>query len=302
MEKERQSQGILAMKTVGDRIFDVINCIVLTILALVMLYPLLYVVFCSFSDADQLTAHTGLLFWPVGYSLKAYESVLSNYYILTGYRNTVFILLLGVPTNLILTTLGAFVLSRRELEFRRPFMLLIMFTMYFSGGMIPGYLNIKSLGLLDTFWVLVFPTVLSTYNMILMKSFFQSMPRELEESAYVDGANDLVVLIKIVLPLSKAMLATIALFYAVSRWNGFMDAILYINDESMYTIQLRLRQLIQSSQVSSMMEEIPEMKEDLIAETIKAACMVFSMIPVMIIYPWLQKYFVKGVMIGSVKG
>ena len=175
-------------------------------------------------------------------------------------------------------------------------------TAVFSGGMIPGYLNIKSLGLLDTFWVLVFPTVLSTYNMILMKSFFQSMPRELEESAYVDGANDLVVLIKIVLPLSKAMLATIALFYAVSRWNGFMDAILYINDESMYTIQLRLRQLIQSSQVSSMMEEIPEMKEDLIAETIKAACMVFSMIPVIIIYPWLQKYFVKGVMIGSVKG
>ena len=168
--------------------------------------------------------------------------------------------------------------------------------------MIPGYLNIKSLGLLDTFWVLVFPTMLSTYNMILMKSFFQAMPRELEESAYVDGANDFVVLIRIVLPLSKAMLATIALFYAVSRWNGFMDAILYINDESMYTIQLRLRQMIQASQVSSMMEEIPEMKADLIAETIKAACMAFSMIPVMIVYPWLQKYFVKGVMIGSVKG
>ena len=128
------------------------------------------------------------------------------------------------------------------------------------------------------------------------------MPRELEESAYVDGANDLVVLIRIVLPLAKAMLATIALFYAVGRWNGFMDAILYINDERLYTIQVRLRQLIQASQVSTMLEDIPEMKADLIAETVKASCLVFSMIPVMVIYPWLQKYFVKGVMIGSVKG
>ena len=204
--------------------------------------------------------------------------------------------------SLVITVLCAYPLSRPDLKFKSPLLLYILFTMYFSGGMIPGYLNIKSLGLLDTFWVLVLPGMLSTYNMILMKSFFQSMPRELEESAYVDGANDLIVLVKITLPLSKAMLATIALFYAVSRWNGFMDAILYINDESMYTIQLRLRQLIQASQVSSMMEEIPEMKENLIAETIKASCLVFSMIPVMIIYPWLQKYFVKGVMIGSVKG
>ena len=138
--------------------------------------------------------------------------------------------------------------------------------------------------------------------MILMKSFFQSMPREIEESAYVDGANDTVVLIRIILPLSKAMLATIALFYAVGRWNGFMDALLYINDGDMYTIQIRLRQLIQSSQVSALIEDIPEMKANVIGETIKAACLIFSMIPVMIIYPWLQKYFVKGVMIGSVKG
>lgn len=179
---------------------------------------------------------------------------------------------------------------------------MILFTMYFSGGMIPGYLNIKSLGLLDKFWVLVLPGVLSTYNMILMKSFFQSMPREIEESAYVDGANDLVVLLRIVLPLSKAMLATLALFYAVGRWNSFQDSILYINKDSLYTIQVRLRQLIQASQISTMMEDIPEMKDNLVAETVKAACMVFSMIPVMIVYPWLQKYFVKGVMIGSVKG
>ena len=213
----------------------------------------------------------------------------------------IFYLIVGTVLNLVMTMLCAYPLSRKEFRARGFLSMFFVFTMYFSGGMIPGYLNIKSLGLLDTFWVLVFPTMLSTYNMILMKSFFQAMPRELEESAYVDGANDFVVLIRIVLPLSKAMLATIALFYAVSRWNGFMDAILYINDESMYTIQLRLRQMIQASQVSSMMEEIPEMKADLIAETIKAACMAFSMIPVMIVYPWLQKYFVKGMVLGSLK-
>ena len=172
-----------------------------------------------------------------------------------------------------------------------------MFTMYFSGGMIPSYINIKNLKLLNTFWALILPGCLSTYNMILMKSFFQSMPKEIEESAFVDGANDAVVLVRIILPLSKAMLATIALFYAVGRWNGFMDALLYIIDEKMYTIQVRLRQLIQSSQVSALMEDIPEIKSDVIAETIKAACLVFSMIPVMILYPWLQKYFVKGVMV-----
>ena len=243
-----------------------------------------------------------MLLWPVNFDLSAYKAVFTNKGLMDSMWFSLLLTAVYTVFALVMTILCAYPLSRPGLKFKSPILLYILFTMYFSGGMIPGYLNIKSLGLLDTFWVLVFPTVLSTYNMILMKSFFQSMPRELEESAYVDGANDLVVLIKIVLPLSKAMLATIALFYAVSRWNGFMDAILYINDESMYTIQLRLRQLIQSSQVSSMMEEIPEMKEDLIAETIKAACMVFSMIPVMIIYPWLQKYFVKGVMIGSVKG
>ena len=284
-----------------DKVFKIVTISVVVIIAACCLFPFLHILAISFSNKTAVIRGDVLL-WPVNFDLSAYKAVVTN----KGLMDSMWfsLLLTAVYTVLAraMTILCAYPLSRPGLKFKSPILLYILFTMYFSGGMIPSYLNIKSLGLLDTFWVLVFPTVLSTYNMILMKSFFQSMPRELEESAYVDGANDLVVLIKIVLPLSKAMLATIALFYAVSRWNGFMDAILYINDESMYTIQLRLRQLIQSSQVSSMMEEIPEMKDDLIAETIKAACMVFSMIPVMIIYPWLQKYFVKGVMIGSVKG
>ena len=284
-----------------DKVFKIVTIAVVVIIAACCLFPFLHILAISFSNKTAVIRGDVLL-WPVNFDLSAYKAVFTNKGLMDSMWFSLLLTAVYTVFALVMTILCAYPLSRPGLKFKSPILLYILFTMYFSGGMIPSYLNIKSLGLLDTFWVLVFPTVLSTYNMILMKSFFQSMPRELEESAYVDGANDLVVLIKIVLPLSKAMLATIALFYAVSRWNGFMDAILYINDESMYTIQLRLRQLIQSSQVSSMMEEIPEMKDDLVAETIKAGCMVFSMIPVMIIYPWLQKYFVKGVMIGSVKG
>ena len=283
-----------------DKVFKIITISVVVVIAACCLFPFLHVLAVSFSDKTAVIRGEVLL-WPQSFKLSAYKAVFNNKGLMDSMWFTLILTVVYTVFSLIMTILCAYPLSYPGLKLKSPILLYILFTMYFSGGMIPGYLNIKSLGLLDTFWVLVFPTMLSTYNMILM-SFFQAMPRELEESAYVDGANDFVVLIRIVLPLSKAMLATIALFYAVSRWNGFMDAILYINDESMYTIQLRLRQMIQASQVSSMMEEIPEMKADLIAETIKAACMAFSMIPVMIVYPWLQKYFVKGVMIGSVKG
>lgn len=284
-----------------DKVFKIITISVVVVIAACCLFPFLHVLAVSFSDKTAVIRGEVLL-WPQSFKLSAYKAVFNNKGLMDSMWFTLILTVVYTVFSLIMTILCAYPLSYPGLKLKSPILLYILFTMYFSGGMIPGYLNIKSLGLLDTFWVLVFPTMLSTYNMILMKSFFQAMPRELEESAYVDGANDFVVLIRIVLPLSKAMLATIALFYAVSRWNGFMDAILYINDESMYTIQLRLRQMIQASQVSSMMEEIPEMKADLIAETIKATCMAFSMIPVMIVYPWLQKYFVKGVMIGSVKG
>ena len=284
-----------------DKVFKVFTITVVVLIAACCLFPFLHVLAVSFSNKTAVIRGEVLL-WPINFDLSAYKAVFNNKGLMDSMWFTLFLTVVYTLLSLVITVLCAYPLSRPDLKFKSPLLLYILFTMYFSGGMIPGYLNIKSLGLLDTFWVLVLPGMLSTYNMILMKSFFQSMPRELEESAYVDGANDLIVLVKITLPLSKAMLATIALFYAVSRWNGFMDAILYINDESMYTIQLRLRQLIQASQVSSMMEEIPEMKENLIAETIKASCLVFSMLPVMIIYPWLQKYFVKGVMIGSVKG
>ena len=285
----------------GDRLFKVFTIFIVVIITATCLFPFLYIVSVSFSNKTAVM-RSEVFLWPVDFDLSAYKSVFGNRSLMTSMWFTIGLTLVHTVICLVMTVLCAYPLSKPELKWKAPILLYILFTMYFSGGMIPGYLNIKELGLLDTFWVLILPGCLSTYNMILMKSFFQAMPREIEESAYVDGANDAVVLVRIVLPLSKAMLATIALFYAVGRWNGFMDALLYINDGDMYTIQLRLRQLIQSSQVSTLIEDIPEMKEDVIAETVKAACLVFSMIPVMVIYPWLQKYFVKGVMIGSVKG
>nr|WP_289767358.1 carbohydrate ABC transporter permease [uncultured Acetatifactor sp.] len=284
-----------------DKVFKIFTVLVVVIVGLCCLIPFLHIVAMSFSDKTAVMRGEVFL-WPKGWDLSAYKAVFNNKGLMDSMWFTLFLTVAHTLICLVMTILCAYPLSRPDLKFKAPLLLYILFTMYFSGGMIPGYLNIKSLGLLNNFWVLILPGMLSTYNMILMKSFFQSMPRELEESAYVDGANDFVVLVRIVLPLSKAMLATLALFYAVGRWNGFMDAILYINDERLYTIQVRLRQLIQASQVNTMLEDIPEMKANLIAETVKASCLVFSMIPVMIVYPWLQKYFVKGVMIGSVKG
>ncbi|MGN1250723.1 MAG: carbohydrate ABC transporter permease [Candidatus Spyradocola sp.] len=285
----------------GDRAFKLFTVVIVVFIAAACLFPFLYIVSVSLSNKNAVLRGEVFLF-PVDFDLSAYKAVFNNRALMTSMWFTIGLTILHTIICVIMTILCAYPLSKPDLRLKTPLLLYIMFTMYFSGGMIPGYLNIKDLGLIDSFWVLILPGCLSTYNMILMKSFFQSMPREIEESAYVDGANDTVVLVKIILPLSKAMLATIALFYAVGRWNGFMDALLYINDGDMYTIQIRLRQLIQSSQVSALIEDIPEMKANVIGETIKAACLIFSMIPVMIIYPWLQKYFVKGVMIGSVKG
>ena len=285
----------------GDRVFKAFTIFIVLVIAASCLFPFMYIVSVSFSSKTAVLRSEVFLF-PVDLDLSAYKAVFNNRALMTAMWFTIGLTILHTIICVIMTILCAYPLSKPDLRFKTPLLLYILFTMYFGGGMIPTYLNIKELGLIDSFWVLILPGCLSTYNMILMKSFFTAMPREIEESAYVDGANDTVVLVQIILPLSKAMLATIALFYAVGRWNGFMDALLYINDGDMYTIQIRLRQLIQSSQVSALIEDIPEMKENVIGETVKAACLIFSMIPVMIIYPWLQKYFVKGVMIGSVKG
>jgi putative aldouronate transport system permease protein len=285
----------------GDRIFIGFTISVVILVALVCLLPFLYIVAVSFSGKNAVLRGDVFL-WPVEFDLKAYKVVFNSSSLIHSMWFTIGLTVVYTLISLFVTVLCAYPLSRSYLVMRKPLMVYVLLTMYFSGGMIPIFLNINDLGLINSPWALILPSCLSIYNMILMRSFFVGMPKELEESAFVDGANDMVVLWRIILPLSKAALATIGLFYAVSRWNGFMDSLLYINDESMYTVQVRLRQLIQASQVTQMMEDVPEFKADLIGETIKSACLVFSMIPIIILYPWLQKYFVKGVMIGSIKG
>ncbi|MDR1263387.1 MAG: carbohydrate ABC transporter permease [Oscillospiraceae bacterium] len=288
-------------KSREDSIFGAFTIAVVVVIALACLLPFLYIVSMSFSGKNAVLRNEVFL-WPVDFDLTAYKAVFNNQSLSRSMWFSMWLTVVYTLVSLIITVLCAYPLSRTHLQFKKPLLVYIIITMYFSGGMIPVFLNIRDLGLLDNFWALVLPSCLSTYNMILMRSFFAAMPKEMEESAFVDGANDLTVLTRIILPLSKASIATVGLFYAVSRWNGFMDSLLYINTESMYTIQVRLRQLIQSSQVTALMEDIPEFKTSLISETIKAACLVFSMIPVMLMYPWLQRYFVKGTMIGSLKG
>ena len=286
----------------GDRIFKIVVVCIVVLIALLCLLPFLNILSISMSSKNVVLAGE-VFFLPKDLDFKAYSVVFSNAKMWRSLIFTIVLTVVSVAVSMVMTILCAYPLSRTDMKFRQPFMLFFMFTMYFTGGMIPAYLNISNLGLMGSFWSLVLPISISTYNMILMKTFFGSLPKALEESAYIDGANDALILVKIILPLSKAMMATLALFYAVSRWNGFSDALLYINDENKYPLQLRLRQIITAYSASAeMINDTPEAQAALVADTIKSACLIFSMVPIMLVYPWLQKYFVKGVMIGSVKG
>ena len=286
----------------GDQAFKIGVVIVVIIIAFLCLMPFLNIVSISMSSKNAVLAGE-VYFWPKDLDFSAYGVVFTNVKMWRFLFFTIVLTVVSVGVSMVMTILCAYPLARTDLKFRQPLLLFFMFTMYFTGGMIPAYLNISNLGLMGSFWSLVLPISISTYNMILMKTFFGSLPKALEESAYIDGANDAVILVRIALPLSKAMMATLALFYAVSRWNGFSDALLYINDEDKYPLQLRLRQIITAySAADEMINDTPEARAVLVADTIKSACLVFSMVPILLVYPWLQKYFVKGVMIGSVKG
>ncbi|MBR0463615.1 MAG: carbohydrate ABC transporter permease [Clostridia bacterium] len=297
--RSRRSNHI--QQTHSDTIFISIVLIFIIILVFLCLFPFLNIVSVSLSSRGAVMSN-GVGLWPVEFDITAYKVVFNNHLMVRSLWFTILLTVVFVGLTMGMTVMTAYPLARKDLKGRNIILLYIIFTMYFSGGMIPGYLNIKELGLLNSFWSLVLPGLISTYNMILMKTFFSSLPEELEESARIDGAGEFTILVRIILPLSKAMLATIALFYAVSRWNGFSDSVLYINDSRMYTLQLRLRQIVALNQSDEMINDTPEAKASLIPETVKAACLVFSMLPILVIYPWLQKYFVKGVMIGSVKG
>ena len=287
----------------SDLTFDIIVNLLGIIIILIVIIPLIFVLAASFSDPD-LVIKGKVLFLPKGFTTEAYTMVFENQDIWRGFRNTCFYTIAGTIISVILTILAAYPLSRRELAGRNVIMMLILFTMYFSGGMIPTYLLVKDLGMYNTIWALLIPAALSTYNLIVAKTFFEnSIPVELYESARLDGCGNFAMLSKIVLPLSKAILAVLVLYYAVGIWNAYFDALIYLRETNLHPLQIILRNILLLGQTEQMGTNDVGMAEKIkMAEAVKYSAIVVSSIPMLIIYPFVQKYFVKGVMIGAVKG
>lgn len=287
----------------SDLAFDVIVNLLGIGIVLIVLIPLIFVLAASFSDPD-LVIKGKVLLLPKGFTTKAYTMVFENEDIWRGFRNSCLYTIAGTLISVVLTILAAYPLSRKELPGRNLFMMLILFTMYFSGGMIPTYLLVKDLRMYNTVWSLLIPAAISTYNLIVAKTFFEnSIPGELYESARLDGCGNIAMLHRIVLPLSKAILAVLVLYYAVGIWNAYFDALIYVRDTSLHPLQIVLRNILLLGQTEQMGTNDVGMADKIkMAEAVKYSAIVVSSIPMLLIYPFVQKYFVKGVMIGAVKG
>ncbi len=286
----------------GYRIFSCFNYIFLMIVVLITLYPAYFVVVASISDPTELQRHTGLLLAPAGdITFAAYKLVFKNPMVLSGYMNTLFILIAGVTINLIMTVIGAYFLSIKNVMFKKYIMFFIIFTMYFSGGMIPGYLNIKDLHMLDSIWSLIIPGALSTTNLIIMRTAFAAVPESLVEAAKIDGSNHLQIMMKVMVPLTKATLAVMVLYYGVGHWNSWFSASIYLRTPSKLPLQLVLRNILLANQSGGMTGGVGLDEASQLADLIKYALIVVSTAPILIIYPFIQKYFTKGVMIGAIK-
>lgn len=287
---------------IGYTGFRVCNTIFMILISVVMLYPMVYVLFASLSESNALLMNEGLLLWPIKPNLRSYMKVVENPMVWSGYKNTLIILFGGTSLNLVMTILAAYVLSRKNLAGSKFMTIFVVFTMYFSGGMIPTYLNVRSFGLDDSLWALIIPGAMSAYNMVILRTAFASVPASLEESATLDGANPFKILIRIIVPLSGSSIAVILLYYAVGHWNSWFNAMIYLRDRAKYPLQLVLREILVQNDVSAMMDGAVMDGEGSIAETIKYAVIIVSTVPILTVYPFLQKYFVKGVMVGAVKG
>ena len=293
---------VLLKRTLGEKVFNVFNIIFMILLGLVTVYPIWHVLMASFSDSGELMRHSGMVIKPAGFSFKAYELVFKTPMIATGYMNTVIILLGGVSLSMAITILTAYVLSRDNLYGKRIILFFIVFTMYFSGGLIPFYFTVKDLGLSDTLWALIIPGCLNTFNFIIMRTYFEAIPKSLEESAKIDGASHFVVLLKIIVPLSMPVIAVVTLYYSVGIWNSWFNAMIFIRDKTLQPLQIVLRDILIQNDTSSLTTGAGDVGMEFISETLKYATIVVATVPILVIYPFLQKYFAKGVMIGAVKG
>ncbi|MCM3129062.1 carbohydrate ABC transporter permease [Paenibacillus provencensis] len=288
----------------GDRYVMTAIYILLGLVSLIVLYPIYFVLIASFSSPEDVMLGKVWL-WPKSLSLVGYERIFENNELMKGYLNTILYTFFGTLLNVVMTIAAAYPLSRQDFKGRNVFTILIVFTMFFSGGMIPSYLLIKDLGMLDTFWAMILPTAVSVWNILIMRTFFQSsIPRELQEAAFLDGCSNLKLLVRIILPLSGPVLAVMVLFYAVGHWNSYFNALIYLSDRDKYPLQLFLREILIQNQMQNMVDLGSDTysKSLMEVEAIKYAAVMVTNLPMLILYPFLQKYFIKGVMIGAIKG
>jgi len=289
-------------KTIEDMVIDTVNTIIMLFLMFVTLYPMYYVLVASVSDNISLLASPGFLWYPKGFNVGAFRLAFSHPLLLSGYKNILIVMSVSLVLNIFLTLCTGFFLASKNVFFKKPILFFILFTMFFNGGMIPNYLNILSLGLYDSLWALILPGAVSVYNSIICRTAIESIPDSLSESARIDGANDLTILFRIIFPLIKPTTVVLLLYYGIGHWNAWFSASIYIHDNYKLPIQNILRAILiaNSNILNSAASESDQINQ--FAETIKYAAIVITTVPVLFVYPFLQKYFVKGVMIGAVKG
>lgn len=282
--------------------FDIGLYTIFGILGLLTLYPFYYVLIVSFANTQASATYSPYLY-PHVFDLTGYQMIIGDIYFFKSLMTTLFVTAVGTSLNMVISVMTAYVLSRKRLLGRKQLIVLITFTMLFSGGLIPTYLVVSNLGLTNSIWAMIFPGMISTYYVIIMKNYFSGLPQSLEDAAKIDGANDLKVLYKIYLPISKPFMATFALFYAVERWNEWWNAYLYISDKNIKPLQIYLRDILVnfSNQLSTQAQSVVNSQGKVYVQSVQMATIVITMLPIMCLYPFLQKYFVKGVMIGAIK-
>ena len=290
-------------RTTSERVVDVIIIVAMTALMFITVYPLLYTLFASFSDAKKLLNVTGPLWWPIApYTLQGYQLTFSNAKLASSVWNTIWYVLVGTAGGLLITGMAAFVLSRKNFMLKNLIMKIIMFTMFFSGGIIPLFFVVKNIGIYNTRWAFILPWAMSAYNMIIMRTFFLGIPESLEESALLDGATDLQIFFRIYVPLSTAVIAVIAMYYGVAWWNSWYQSLIFQPDNKLWPLQLILREVLITNTKTSTVDVTTMAEEAYYRELVKYCTVIVATVPILVIYPFLQRYFVKGVMIGAVKG
>lgn len=289
-------------KSIGEIIFDFLNVVFMLLLMVVTIYPFYYVVMASFSEPNLLIRTSGLMLKPAGFSMIGYKAVMGNSDIYTGYLNTIIYVVVGTGLSLLVSSLLAYTLSRKDVKYVPQMMIYVIITMFFSGGMIPLYLVVKGCGLLNTRWAVILPSLMSVYNLIVLKTSFLGIPSSLTEAAKIDGAGDFRIWARIVMPLSGATIAVFILFTGVAFWNSWFSAMIYLRNRNLFPLQLFLREILVQSSTNDMMTEAVSGQEASLEEVVKYATIVVATVPILMIYPFMQKYFVKGVMVGAVKG